>query len=290
MKAAGLGVFLGATLVHSAAAQQKPLCEIVRGAGAIPREVRETSGLAMSRLNPNVFWTHNDGNAPRLFAIDRDGRLVGVVNVRGPKMTDWEDLEAGACGAGSCLYGADTGDNLGMRRSITIYEIPEPRLGETKEVTARAIRAGYPDGAHDAEALFRTSNGDLYIVTKGRASPIGLYRYPVPYRYDQAIRLQHVREIAPRPKDERDRVSAATITPDGRWVAILTYRRLLFYRADELLAGQPVTPLSFDLTPLGHKQAEAVVVDADGNVWLTTESEKKGTPGWSQLHCTLPRD
>lgn len=275
---------------RGASAQQPPLCEVVRRGSPLPVEIRETSGLALGRLNPHAFWTHNDGNSPRLFAIDRDGRLIGSVVIRGAKMIDFEDLEAGACDAGSCLYGADTGDNLGARRTITIFEIPEPRLGETKQVTARALPAAYPDGSHDAEALFRAPNGDLYIVTKGRNKPIRLYRYAAPYRYGQAVRLQYVRDIAPMPEDQRDRVSAATITPDGRWVAILTYRTLLFYRTEDLLEGRTVTPLRFDFSSLGHAQAEAVVVGADGSVWLTTESEKTSTPAWSQLHCTLPRN
>ena len=39
--------------------------------GPIPREVRESSGLAVSRAYPGVFWTHNDsGDRPRLYALD----------------------------------------------------------------------------------------------------------------------------------------------------------------------------------------------------------------------------
>lgn len=273
---------------RAAVAQEAQLCRIVERAAPIPTEIHETSGLAMGRLNPNAFWTHNDGSATRMYAIASDGRLLGSVEVRGIKPRDWEDLEAGACGTGSCLYAADTGDNSSRRRSITIYEIPEPRLGATREVAARSMPAEYPDGPHDAEALFRASNGDLYIVTKGREGPIRLYRYPAPYRYDEVVRLEAVREIAAQPRDQRDRVSAATMTPDGRWAAILTYRTLLFYRADELLGGGALTPLSFDLSSLGQKQMEAVVVGADGSVWVTTESELQSNPSWSRLHCTLP--
>ena len=43
-------------------------------------QLLEGSGLAASRRPPGVFWTHNDpGDSARLFAIDRQGRVLGDV-------------------------------------------------------------------------------------------------------------------------------------------------------------------------------------------------------------------
>ena len=40
--------------------------------------IRESSGLAASRLRPGVFWTHNDsGDKPRLYAFDTAGTHLG---------------------------------------------------------------------------------------------------------------------------------------------------------------------------------------------------------------------
>lgn len=276
--------------VEGVDAQRQLACSIVQPHAALPKELSETSGLAAGRLNPNAFWTHNDGSSPVLYAIDRSGGLLGTVRIRGVRMHDWEDLEAGPCGTGTCLYAADTGDNSGSRSTVTIFEFPEPRLGAAAEIAARTLPAAYPDGPRDAEALFRAPNGDLYVVTKGRSGPIGLYRYPAPYRYDQTVRLEHVREIGPEPSSDRDRISSATMTPDGQWVAILSYRTLYLYPADGLLGGSDVQPFTYDLEPLGQAQGEAIVVGSDGTVWITTESEKNGTPSWAQLHCSLPRN
>ena len=40
------------------------------------------------------------------------------------------------------------------------------------------VRASYPDGAHDAEALLAAPDGTLYIVTKGDTGEVALYRVP----------------------------------------------------------------------------------------------------------------
>jgi hypothetical protein len=73
------------------------------------------------------------------------------------------------------------------------------------------------------------------------------------------------------------------------WIAIRTYRTLYFYRAAALMAGNvAVEPKVIDLTPLGHKNGEAIVVANDGAVWLTSEAKgKKGLPGWIRLQCAL---
>ena len=43
-------------------------------------EIREASGIAASRKNSNVFWTHNDsGDENRLFAFDEQGRHLGEI-------------------------------------------------------------------------------------------------------------------------------------------------------------------------------------------------------------------
>ena len=45
--------------------------------GRLPPELRESSGLAVSRTQPGVLWSHNDsGDAPTLYAIDVKGHAA----------------------------------------------------------------------------------------------------------------------------------------------------------------------------------------------------------------------
>src|SRR5262245_5258310 len=99
----------------------------VEHAAALP-DLPEASGLAVSRRHPGIIWSHNDsGNDTVLFALDSSGQVRGRVRVP-IEMRDWEDVSAGRCPAGSCLYLADIGDNRQVRRQIRIVRVPEPAL------------------------------------------------------------------------------------------------------------------------------------------------------------------
>ena len=262
-------------------------CRVAQPPRDLPAEVRESSGLARGRA-ANLFWTHNDaGNEPVLYAVDTAGRLAGKVRVEGAKLVDWEDIGSGPCASGHCLYIGDIGDNGAKRESITVYVVPEPAASATS-AKASALHLRYPDGPRDAEALFVLPSGDLYIVTKGRESSIELYRAANAARKaGSTATLERVREIASEPKNERDRVTSAAASPDGRWVVIRTYRELHIYPAAALTGAGKVSPVTTSLAALGEKQGEAVALANDGTVWLSSEGSKKSRAQLSRMSCAL---
>ncbi len=267
----------------TAYASDQDVCRVV-ATGVLPDVARETSGLARGLRNPAVFWTHNDsGNEAEIFGVDESGALVARVRVEGASIVDWEDIEAGPCHHGSCLYIADTGDNDGKRASVVVYVVPEPEPGATS-VAANAWQARYPDGPADSESLFLL-DGELYLITKGRQGPVRLYR--LPRDGEQPATLEYIAELGPKPSTG-ERIGAATATPDGRWVVLRTPSELRFYRADRLLAGDTGDAIVWDATSLGHPQGESVEIDDEGNVWLTSEAEKSGQPAFAHVSCTLP--
>lgn len=264
-------------------------CELA-GSGELPAEVHETSGVARGIRNTGILWTHNDsGGDPVLFALGPDARLVGAVRVQGASLEDWEDIEAAPCrdGGEACLYIADTGDNDAERDHVTLYEVPEPAPGEAS-VAAAPIRLRYPDGPRDAEGLFAL-DGTLHIVTKGREGPIRLYRVPADAGSGGIATLVPVADLAPRPQTSADYVTAATATPDGRWVAVRTYRTLLLIRGDEIGRGAAEVR-RFDLAPLAEAQGEGVAMDGEGGVWLTSEAARQAAPRWNRLLCDLAEE
>jgi hypothetical protein len=273
-----------------AAAAQSPTttantCSIATALQPLPADVRETSGLVRGRANKDVFWTHNDsGFQAEIFALGSDRSIKARVTIEGGSLVDWEDMEGGACGDANCLYIADIGDNDGNRKSITIYEVREPTLPATSTKVSRMLTASYPDGAQDAEAFFRLPSSDFYVVTKGRQKSIKLYRLNPAGQ--GAMEL--VRELAPRPRAEADRVTAATASPNGKWVAIRSYSTLYVYAADELLRGTGKPAVTYSLRSLGELQGESVTLDDDGTIWMTSEAERQqDMPTISQLKCTL---
>jgi hypothetical protein len=236
----------------------------------------EASGAALSRRSPGVVWSHNDSGQPVLHAFDAAGTTRGRVRIPNAAVEDWEDVSVAACPGGSCLYIADIGDNDRARRTITIYRIPEPHPQDAESGAADVFTAVYPDGAHDAEALFVAAD-DLFIATKDVTA--GLYRFPTPLRTGAAMTLERVTSLPYR------RVTDAETSSDGAWVAIRTNDAVGFHRTADLVRGKSGS-LTMPLRALKEPQGEGVALDANGMVYLTGEGPRAGT--LNTLRCTLP--
>ena len=261
-------------------------CQVLVKETPLPPPVGESSGLAVSRRHRGMFWTHNDsGGDPAVYGVNLAGERLASVTVKGAENSDWEDMALGPCpGGGDCLYLADTGNN-GNRREISLYRVPEPEPEHQETEKAERFTARFPQGSPDTEAIFVLPDGAVYLVTKGNQSPIELYRWTLREEGDARLELLH--RLAPRPEQIGDRVTGASASPDGQWVAIRTYSTLALYRTPELLAGRGPT-YTTDLTVLGESQGEAVSLSDDGTVVLTSEGGSHSFPGgMSRLSCSV---
>lgn len=288
--AGGCGPRAGAEEVADArGADEAWACRIVTPEVTLGSPVREASGAALDRRAPGVFWTHGDsGNPATLFALGRNGELLGRVQLEGARNRDWEDMAIGPCPGGTCVYVADIGNNNARQMDLVLYRAPVPSPGDEAAVTAEAFRARFPGRASDAEAVFVMPQGEIYLVTKGRSGPVELWRWPTPLR-PGVVQLERVRELAPRVQQLGDLVTGAGASPDGRWVAVRTYGRLAIYRAADLLGtGGPA--YTMELAPLGESFGEAVAIDGDGTLLLVSEGRGATTgsrAAW--LECALPQ-
>jgi hypothetical protein len=239
--------------------------------------IAEASGLTLSRKAPVLLWSHNDSGAPVVFGIDRAG-VHRQVRIPMATVTDWEDISAARCPSGDCLYIADIGDNNRNRRSVTIYRVPEPSSTAAETTAPEIFTARYPDGPHDAEALFVVDAG-LFIVTKDDAGI--LYRLPQPLTGNNPLSLQRVGTLGLR------RVTDADASPDGRIVAVRTNDEVVFYRATDLTNGGATPPgTRTSLRRLKEPQGEGVALGRNGEVYLASEGTgRAGT--LTSLHCTL---
>ena len=66
--------------------------------------IKESSGLAASRLHPGIYWTHNDSDdGPYLYAVDsKTWRTVSTVTMKG--VGSPRDVEAVSIGPDGDLY------------------------------------------------------------------------------------------------------------------------------------------------------------------------------------------
>jgi hypothetical protein len=285
----GNGVPPGASADGAAA---PTVCQVVSEAISLNEGLRETSGIAESRRTPGVYWSHNDsGRDPDLFAVGADGRHLGKMRVTGATNTDWEDIASGPCPGGgpACLYLADTGNHGKKRKHVSLWVFPEPDPGVATTAPAVEYRAHFPGQPTDIEALAVLPDGRILLVSKGNNDPVKLFRWPTPLRAGLEPVLEEVRLLEAKPEQVGDRVTGASATPDGKWVAVRSYAALALYRTADLLGtGRPT--VQFDLDPLAEPQGEAVSLSNDGNVVLTSEGPGKHLPGTiSRLHCLLPQ-
>ena len=221
--------------------------------GPLPPDLREDSGLVVSRTQPGVLWAHNDsGDTPTLYAIDQKGTLLTKVSVLDAEAIDWEDIAGGPCpedGATThCLYIADTGNNNRAREVLTIYVVDEPsisgaQLAQPLSVKARSFRFRYPDGPEDTEAIALLPNGDVTIVSKGRTPTIAFFGFS---KADivKALMTREILTAAPQgdtgisPDQGLGRwVTAAAMSPDGRTLAVRTYSEIFFYALETTPQG-----------------------------------------------------
>lgn len=267
--------FLDVTDQMSSTGERDNRCAVAASPKPI-RDLPEGSGVAVSRLTPGLLWSHNDSGPPALVGVDASGTVTARVTVTGARVVDWEDLAAGPCAQGSCLYIADIGDNNRVRQRVTIYRVPEPRPGETMTRPAEAIDAVYPDGPHDAEALVVAGPDELFIISKAPARETALYRLKGPLREGTPSRLERVAGLP------LAAVTGAALSPDGTDVAVRTNDALVFYAARELFAGRTAGGRPFDLRPLREPQGEGVAIGNGGVVYLAGEG---GT--LASLRCAL---
>lgn len=262
----------------------------VRLANLESQSIKESSGIAASRRNANIFWTHNDsGDGPFVYAFDRQGKHRGVWRVVGAEAVDWEDM---AIGPGPrrgrpYLYLADIGDNSKKRDRITIYRVAEPRItlkdssstGQSPRETdaAEVIRLKYPDGKYDAETLLvHPLTGDLYIITKVMGAAARVYKLRAPVPKSEVLTLAYVGEFR-FPNQYVGFITGGDISPDGQRIIACDYlgagelilpdRRGATF--DEIWKQSP-QPIDIGDYRSVRRQGEAICYRADGRALLAT--------------------
>jgi len=254
-------------------------------------EITESSGIAASKCQPNVFWTHNDsGDNAFIFALNAEGKRLGTWKVTGAKNYDWEDIAEIKTPAGECvLYIGDIGNNSRIRDEFTIYRLREPPVSAENKSSnkknpiatesAEAFRFTYPDIRHDAETLLvHPVTNDIYIISKRLSGAAAVYKLRSDFDPNKTNKLEKLADLSV-PAIPNGFLTGGDIAPDGRRVILCDY-----FNAYELTLPEKAknfdeiwqeTPLIVELGP--RDQGEAVGYAADGKSIFAT-SEKKNSP------------
>lgn len=246
-------------------------------------DLKEVSGVAVSRRSPGVIWVHNDGMIDRIFAIDLQGNMLATLML-GRVMHDVEDITIGQIGENgvSYLFVGDTGDNEANRTSIGVLRFPEPQIDPVavRSVTLSATGAewlslSFPNYPADCEAvMFDPVSENLLLATKET----------------NYTRIFSVAAMAPTGTPQIlafvssvgfERVSGGDISPGGNEIVLRREERAELWkrRPEQSLAEAFYVPgLEIPImTPPVEKNGESFAFHPGGSGYYTI-GEKKNAP------------
>lgn len=215
--------------------------------------IKESSGLAASRIHPGVYWTHNDSDdGPYVYAVDSaTGKTVARIAMTGVGKP--RDVEAISLGPDGQLYVGDIGDNLGGSWDhVWIYRFPEPKVLGDATVKAEQFTVKYADGPRNAEALMvHPVTGRVYIASKDERAG-GLYEGPAALSASGTNTFRRIGDVP--------WVTDGAFSPDGGRLALRGY---LWAKTYPWKDGRPTGDGEQVAAPW-QGQAESVTYTADG--------------------------
>ncbi|AZA86869.1 hypothetical protein EG349_08750 [Chryseobacterium shandongense] len=156
-------------------AQDSPKSDALSVEFALPKKLKEISGIALSK-DKNTIWAIEDqGNKNVIYGLDRQGKQIADVLVENAENRDWEDITADAQGN---MYIGDFGNNDNDRQDLSILKV------DLKEASQKAAKVTQTTTFHyegqtefppkksnwlyDCEA-FVEKDGYFYLFTKNRS-------------------------------------------------------------------------------------------------------------------------
>jgi hypothetical protein len=246
-----------------------------------PLQINEASGIAANRKNHGVLWVHNDNWPPAVFALTTRGKLLGIYNLAGAEIKNWEDIAVGPGPETNVdyLYIGDIGDNHAKRKHIAVYRVAEPNVVPLNDVNQKTVNVTldgvekielvYPDGPHNAETLMLDPlTKDLYIVTKEGKSRI--YRAAFPQSVSKKTTLQYVASLS------WGMATGGDISPDGQEIIVRGYfGASLWIRPKEGPLWKAFDGPECSVPIIVESQGEAICFDANGTGYYTTSENRR---------------
>lgn len=200
-------------------------------------------GMATDHARGRYWLLERPTGRLTLHAVAADGTDKGEMNSR-DTLTNAQALafESGE---------AYVGDVGGRRAEVVINQLTEPWPAH-EILRAIPYRLAYPDGPHEAAAIFVTAGHRLHVVTRGPGA--GIYQAPENPSTTEANALSRLADVP-------DGVTDATALLDGR-VAVRT--------ASELLVLDPASWATLGRTPIdGSERGQVLTESTTPGVLLT---------------------
>ena len=279
------------SLTHSATAQDPPRPPAwgqAELAGLITdSKLSEISGLVASRRHADTLWVHNDsGDGPVLHAMSYQGERRATLTLENTGSRDWEDMAGFRLDGREYLLIADTGDNGGLRSTLSLHIIAEPdQIADARTTPAWSIHFRWPDGPRDCEAVAVDVQAGIVLLIGKKRSPPDLFSLPLRPNDDHIQTAEPIGLLAgivqptaedlrrnPRFGRYRSQITGADLDDSGLLLAVLNYRRAHVYpRRPGESWGTAVARAPIEIPFPWLPQAEAIGFDAQGTLWIASE-------------------
>jgi len=253
--------------------------------GLAAGDLTEISGIAASRLNPEVLWVLDDsGNGPDLFAIHENGEVLQKYTMPSVVNHDWEDM---AIGKGpdpnkEYIYIGDFGDNASVRANYQIMRVDGPLVPIEQEATislnADIFYYQYPDEAKNCEAMVIDWDDDIiYLIQKTDGKGL-VYKFPS--SMNAAWDALHPVVLLPVSGSGivSGLITGADSSRDNERILIRQYNRVWEYARSFESNFESIfdeAPVEVALGDAKNQQYEAIAYSSDGKAFYTV-TEKAG--------------
>lgn len=240
---------------------------------SLSKKIDETSGL---EIVDGQFITHNDsGGDPKLYYLDKKGKIVFERTLEGVKNNDWEDITKDD----QFIYVANMGNNFDTRKNLSIVKIPiDPSSNEAELIEFNypeqvKFTTAYSQSQYDAEALI-TIEDYLIILTKNKLKKITeIYALPkIAGKYEaKKIGSLNTQSI----------ITGGDYDPETKLLALtgtLIFNEYYILKIEDFdLESKKDYKIDMYEIPVGKTQVEAIKIIDSNTFWITSEDEKSSS-------------
>jgi hypothetical protein len=240
---------------------------------SLSKKIDETSGL---EIVDDQFITHNDsGGEPKLYYLDKEGKIVFERTLDGVKNNDWEDITKDD----QFIYVANMGNNFDTRKNLSIVKTPiDPSSNNAELIEFNypeqvKFTTAYSQSQYDAEALI-TIDDYLIILTKNKLKKIteiyALPKIPGKYEAKKIGSLNTKSIITGGDYDQKTKLLALTGT--------LIFNEYYIIKIENFdLERKKDYKIDMYEIPIGKTQVEAIKIIDSNTFWITSEDEKSSS-------------
>jgi hypothetical protein len=246
----------------------------------LPKKLKEVSGITYFPETNLIYALEDSGNKNEIYVVNATGQLEKTIVVSNATNVDWEDITKDKMGN---IYVGDFGNNDNARQDLCIYKVNKSQLDKEVAESEYKVSFSYPEQTefppkksellYDVEGFFEYQNF-FYLFTKNRSKGFDgtafIYKIANAPGTQKAIKIGEFKTCN---NYNHCVLTSATISPDGKKVALLSHDKILLFKDFKGDLFQKGTHSEIEL---GHfSQKEAVVFKDDNTLLIADEKTKK---------------